>query len=243
MIKTLLIEDEINVRSALKKMLHIITPNIEIVAETGLVSEAIELIKTQKPDLIFLDIELEDGTGFDILKQVENLNSKTIFTTAYNQYAIKAFKFSAVDYLLKPIDPEELQNATNRAIKDIKNKKEYQELLSVLKNNLQEKEQKIILKTTEQRYVIAVKDIIYLEADGAYTVFITTNNSVIVSKNLKYYQELLPDNFIRCHQSFLVNKNHIEGLNKQNQITLSYNNFVPISTRKKAEITEIISKL
>ena len=243
MIKTLLVEDEINVRSALKKMLHIITSNIEIVAETGLVSEAIKLIKTQKPDLIFLDIELEDGTGFDILKQVENIDAKIIFTTAYNQYALKAFKYSAVDYLLKPIDPEELQKATHRAIKDIKNKKEHQDLLNVLKNNLQEKEQKIILKTTEQRYVIAVKDIIYLEADGAYTVFFTINNTIIVSKNLKYYQDILSSDFIRCHQSFLVNKNHIKGLNKQNQIALSKGDFVPVSTRKKAEITEIISKL
>ncbi len=243
MIKTILIEDELNVRAALKKMLHIIEPNIQIIAETGYVSEALTLIKSKKPDLVFLDIELEDGNGFDILKQLETIDFKVIFTTAYNQYAINAFKFSAIDYLLKPIDPTELQDAVKRAILSIKSKTEHQNLLKVLKDNIEKKEQKIVLKTTEQRHIILIKDIIRLEADGAYTIFICKNQKLIISKNLKYYQDLLTDDFVRCHQSHLINIKHILSIERNEKLKLSNNDLVPISIRKKTEIHKIISSL
>ena len=243
MIKTIIIEDEINVRKALIKMLQVIEPSVKIIGETGYVKEALDLIITKKPALVFIDIELEDGTGFDFLKQLENIDFKIIFTTAYNQYAINAFKFSAIDYLLKPIDPTELQNAVKRAISTIKNEKEHQELLEVLKNNIEKKEQKIVLKTIEQRFVIPIKDIIRLEADGAYTLFITTNQKIIISKNLKYYQDLLNDDFVRCHQSHLINKKHIIAIEKNEKVKLSNNDLVSISVRKKTEMIQIISEL
>lgn len=154
MIKTIVIEDEVNVREALKKMLHIIEPAIEVVAETAFVSDAVNLIKTYKPALVFLDIELEDGTGFDILNKLDNLDFNIIFTTAYNQYTIKTFKYSAINYLLKPIDPGELESALDRTIKNINDKKEHQELLQVLQKNHNKKAHKIVLKTTEQRYIV-----------------------------------------------------------------------------------------
>jgi two-component system LytT family response regulator len=243
MIKTIIIEDEINARTVLKKMLHILEPNIHIIAETAYVSEAIELINQEKPNLVFMDIELEDGTSLDILKKLENINFKIIFTTAYNQYAINAFKFSAIDYLLKPIDPIELEEAIKRAIISIENKNEHLELLNVLKNNIEKKEQKIVLKTTEQRYVIPTNDIIRLEEDGAYTLFITTNQKIIISKNLKYYQDLLTTDFVRCHQSHLINTKHIIAIEKNGKLKLSNTDLVPISVRKKAEVIELISKL
>ncbi|MCF6350788.1 MAG: LytTR family DNA-binding domain-containing protein [Flavobacteriaceae bacterium] len=242
MIKVIIIEDEINVRAGLKKMLKILEPTLKIVAETGFVNQAIQQIKKEKPDLIFLDIKLEDGTGFDILKQLKNIDFKIIFTTAYNEYAVNAFKFSAVDYLLKPIDPIELQGAIKRALFNIGNEKEHQDLLAVLKNNLVTKVQKIVLKTTKQHYIIYVKDIINLKADGAYTHFITTNKKITVSKNLKYYQDLLSTTFIRCHQSHLVNSKHIMGLNKE-CLQMSNHSLIPISTRKKAEIIKLIHKI
>lgn len=244
MIKTIIIEDEINVREALKKMLNLIDPEIQIAGESGYVSEAIQLINAIKPDLIFMDIELEDGTGFDVLTQLTHKRSKIIFTTAYNQYAINAFKYSAVDYLLKPIDPFELQEATLRARTLINNDIEHQELLSILKNNLENKNHKIVLKTTEQRYVIFVSDIIHLEADGAYTLFITKNTKIIVSKNLKYYEGLLDSSiFLRCHQSHLVNKTHIKGITKNDELLMSNSDLVSISTRKKSEIVKLIETL
>jgi len=241
MIKTIIIEDELNVREALKKMLRIIAPSIEIIAETAYVSDAIKLIKVNKPNLVFMDIELEDGTGFDILNQLENLNFNIIFTTAYNQYAIKAFKYSAIDYLLKPTDPSELQSAIERSIENIQNKQEHQELLQVLKQNHNKSANKIVLKTTEQRYIIPTVDIIRLEANGAYTNFITKDKKIIISKNLKYYQDILDKNFIRCHQSHLINKEHIKGV-KDKSIIMSNNEIIPISSRKKTDIINLISQ-
>ena len=241
MIKTIIIEDEVNVREGLKKMLKIIAPTLEIIGETAYVKDAIMLIKTYKPSLIFLDVELEDGTGFDILNGLENLDFNVIFTTAYNQYAIKAFKYSAIDYLLKPIDPSELQLAIERALDTIKNKNEHLELLQVLQENQKNNNQKIVLKTTEQRYIIKTNDIIRLEADGAYTLFVTENNKIIVSKNLKYYQNILDSKFIRCHQSHLINKKYVKGI-KNTTIIMSNDDLVPIATRKKVEIINLISQ-
>ncbi len=243
MIKAIIIEDEINAREALKKMIKIIDPTIEIVGETGFVNKGIQLLKSEKPALVFLDIELEDGSGFDILKEIENIDFKIIFTTAYNQYAVNAFKYSAIDYLLKPIDPLELQEATKKAKTAINDRKEYQELLEILKNNIAKKERKIVLKTAEQRYVLFVKDIIHLEADGAYTNFICKDQKLIISKNLKHYQDLLDDNFIRCHQSHLVNSSHIQGIDKKGHLQLSNLDTVPISSRKKTEIVQFIMDL
>jgi len=243
MIKTLIIEDEINVREGLKKLLKIMATSIEVIAETSFVSEALELIKKEKPDLIFLDVELEDGSGFDILKQFEMIDFKIIFTTAYSQYAIDAFKFSAVDYLLKPIDPTELKLAIERAVSDINTKKKHQDLLSVLKNNIENQEQKIVLKTTENRFVINVKDIIRLEADGTYTNFIITNRKVIVSKHIKFYEDLLDEKFLRCHQSHLVNSIHIISLTSKGFLQMSNQDLVPVSTRKRKEIGQLINEL
>lgn len=243
MIKVIIIEDELNVREGLKKILNLIDSSVHVVAETGFVKEAIKYIKSEKPDLVFMDIKLEDGTGFDILKQLEDVNFKIIFTTAYNHYAIKAFKYSAIDYLLKPIDPMELKNAIDRAVYSITNENEYRELIKVLKNNIAQKEQRIVLKTAENRYVIKLNDIIHLEADGSYTIFITTTKKLILSKNIKYYQDLLDENFIRCHQSHLVNVKHVKGMNKSGFLQMSNNDLVTVSTRKKIEIIQIVSEL
>lgn len=241
--RAVIIEDELNVREALKKMLILIGSNIEILYETAYVSEAVEYLSNNIVDVVFMDIELEDGTGFDVLKQLKNIDFSIIFTTAYNQYAIKAFKYSAIDYLLKPIDPEELENAINRSAKSIEEKKEHLELLEVLKNNISKEKQKIVIKPTENRYILDIDNIIHLTADGAYTTFVSVNRTVIASKNIKHFQSILDRNFIRCHQSHLVNSNHIKSFNKNNELLMSNNDLVPISTRKKAEIIEIISNL
>ena len=237
MLKIILIEDEQKAREALKKMLQILSIDIEIVAETGRVNEAVHLINELNPDLVFLDIKLQEGSGFDILEQIARPDFKIIFTTAYNEYAIKAFKVSALDYLLKPIDPVELQTALQKATGLIDNEKEYQSLLSVFKNNEKDADKKIVLKTTENRYIIYQKDIIRLEADGAYTLFVTKNQNIIASKNIKYYQDLLDENmFMRCHQSHLVNYKQVKSVYKNDKLLLSNGDIIPISIRKKPEI-------
>ncbi|WP_298781857.1 LytTR family DNA-binding domain-containing protein [uncultured Polaribacter sp.] len=242
MIKTIVIEDETNARKGLIKMLGFLNSNINIVGETGYVSEALELIKTKKPQLVLLDIELEDGTSFDILNAIDTISFKIIFTTAYNNYAIKAFKYSAIDYLLKPISPIELKEAIERTISDIETQNQYQELLEMMSNNGKEDIKKIVIKTSDQRFVIAIDTLIRLEADAAYTIFITETQKITISKNLKYYQDLLDNTFIRCHQSHLVNSNHIKSLYSKG-LLLSNNETIPVSTRKRAEILLHINSL
>ncbi len=243
MIRTILIEDEINAREALKKMLQIIEPTIEIVAETGYVSDALSLIKLKKPDLVFLDIQLEDGTGFDLLKQLDTIKFKIIFTTAYHQYAINAFKFSAIDYLLKPIGPLDLKEAINRAINIIDTEKDHHNLVEIIKNNEASKNKKIVLKTTEQRYILNINDIIHLKADGAYTIFKTINQKIIVSKNIQFYQDLLGADFTRCHQSHLVNLKQVEAFSKNGMLIMNNNDEIPVSSRKKTATKKLIERL
>lgn len=243
MITALIIEDEINARKALKKMIHLITPEIEIFGETGFVKEAVKLIRYHQPSIVFMDIELEDGESFEILKQLENITFKIIFTTAYNQFAVKAFKYSTVDYLLKPIDPLELKVAINKAIATVNFEKKHTELLEVLQNNLNKSAPSIVLKTATYQHVILLKDIIRLEADGAYTTFITIEKKIIMSKNLKFYQDVLEDDFIRCHQSHLVNLSQVLGMQKNTFLEMTNGDLVPISVRKKPEIITFLHKL
>ncbi len=239
MIQAIIIEDEPNVLEVLKKMLQLLYPELNIIGEAGSVAVAIPMIKDLKPQLVFMDIQLEDGTGFDILEQIDLEEVKVIFTTAYNEYAIKAFKFSAVDYLLKPINPEELNEAVKRAVSSINEKESYKELLAQINTN---KTETIVLKTADKRYVIPINSIIHLEAEGAYTTFVTINEKLVISKNIKYYQELLDKDFIRCHQSHLVHKAHIKSFDSDSNVQLSNGDIIPVSRRNKGLIEAILNK-
>lgn len=240
MIKTLIIEDEPQARDGLKKILSLIAPDIEVIGETASIKESLLFLKNNTIDLAFLDIELDDGHSFDLLKKLKKINFKVIFTTAFNDYAIKAFKFNALDYLLKPIDPSELQAAIQKATKEIKQDLHFDSLLRLSKTK---EEQKITLKTSDNTYVVEVANIIRLEAEGAYTKFITTSNNILISKNLRYYEDLLSSyKFIRTHQSHLVNYRHILSIAKQQEVYLSKDERVPISTRRKKEVFEAIGR-
>lgn len=228
--KVVIVEDEVNAQEALKKMLQLIAPQLEISGVFETVKAATHFLNNNSIDMLFLDIRLEDGTGFDVLQELENQHFALIFTTAYDEYAIKAFKFSAIDYLLKPIEPLELQQAIARATK------RGQEQITPVEPA--KKDQKIVLKTTENRYVLEVNDILYLEAEGSYTTFHTATKTIMVSKHLKYYEDLLQDyGFIRSHQSFLVAQSHIKEIRHSNLI-LSNESEVPISHRKKKLIND-----
>lgn len=241
--KAVIIEDEIDARSGLKKMIKFIKPEIEFVFESGFVSDSVDFLNNNIVDLVFMDISLEDGTGFDILERLKRVKFKIIFTTAYNRHAIQAFKFSAIDYLLKPIDPSDLEKAINLAQLRIASEQAYQEQLNTLKHNLSDNNQKIVLKTTENRFVLSVNDIIRLEADTAYTKFFTLTECIVVSKNLKYYQSLLPDTFLRCHQSHLVNTKHLVKISKDDVLHLINNHQVPVSVRKRNDLKAFINQI
>jgi len=237
--KVLIIEDEIDARKVLVYLLKFLFPDLQIVGETGSVKEAETLIKTLRPDVVFLDVRLEDGSGFDILNNCSSFDFNIIFTTAYSDFALNAIKFNAIDYLLKPIDPTELKIAVEK-VKKIKEKEiELKKLKNVVEKNL---DFRITIKTAEQTFVVPVSSIIRLEADGSYTTLITTENKIIASKNIKYFQDILPKEFfLRTHQSHLVNKNSIVRINKNGSLLLINNEEVPISYRKKSIVRRLLN--
>jgi len=245
--KAIIIEDEENAQEALVNMLGLIKINIEILGLAKNVNEAVELINNNKNvDVVFLDIHLKNGTGFDVLEGLIDFSGKVIFTTAYDNYAIKAFKYSAFDYILKPINPKELIATVSELNKEVVKTIKYNEMLKVYKQQKtgDNVESKIVLKTLNDQYIIYIKDIIRCESEGAYTKFILKNKTYLTSKNLKYYDEILSEhNFIRTHQSHLVNSVYILRVNSNNFLELKDNTQVPISARKKTLVNRQIKKL
>ena len=239
MFKVAIIDDERNVRIVLKKLLNLLYSNCKIVAEADSIKDAKAILPIIKPDIVLLDIELKDGTGFSLLKQLPNLDFKLIFITAFNQHAIKAFKFNAIDYLLKPIDPSELQIAIDKAQKSVSSEKELRKLIEAIE---EKKNTQIVIKTTNKINYIHLSDILYCQAEGAYTKIVTKNETVLASKNLKHFHDLLEqDGFIRTHQSYMVNKKWVKAI-ENDTIILSNAMAIPISSRKKAEIKILLAK-
>jgi two-component system LytT family response regulator len=210
--KILLIDNEKEIRLILKDMVSV---NSEyIIEEADGVATGIEKINSFRPNIVLLDVEMNDGSGFDMLKQLNNISFQLIFTTAHNQYAIQAIKFSAIDYLLKPIDPVELNNSLQKATKNISNQTMQKQLDILMQqlNNKQEPQRQIVIKDIDKTYFIKIADILYCEAEGSYTKFyLTSSEPVFVSRNLRYYEELLePAGFFRTHHSCLVNPSKIK---------------------------------
>ncbi len=239
--KAIIVEDEKGAAEVLYFMINRVVHDIEIVSLTDSVEEAYKEINKHKPDLVFLDIKLKDKTAFDLLEKFEKIDFKIIFTTAYNNYAINAFKYAALDYLLKPIDPLDLKNAITRAKNYFTQNVEYQKMLIKLKQFINEQNKNIVLNTSKGKTLVNKDDIIRLEADGAYTVFVLKNKNVIVSRNLKYYEKILESShFLRVHQSHLVNMNYLASIERNEKILLKNGDKVPISTRKKQEVLNFL---
>jgi two-component system LytT family response regulator len=245
--KILLIDNEVVIRTALKDMVEAMSNGQYKIDEASGVQTGIEKINSFKPDVVLLDVEMDDGTGFDLLKQIENPQFKLIFTTAHNQYAIQAFKFSAIDYLLKPVDPVELSNALQKA-KDNISSNTLQNQLAVLMQQLggkPETEKQIVLKDIDKTYFIKMNDILYCEAEGSYTKFYLTNaEPIFVSRNLRSYEELLaPAGFIRTHHSCLVNPTKIKIYDRKTDsgtLILEGGHSIPVSQRKKDFVIQFL---
>ena len=246
-IKTVIIDDEKRARESISDMITLYCPELDIIGKADSVLSGLEIIKTKNPDLIFLDIKMQDGTGFDLLNRIENKNFALIFLTAYDEYAVKAFKFSAVDYLLKPLDPDELTTAVNKAIENIENNKTNISTLIENLNSIKKDSKKIVLKTTDSIHLVNINDIIRLESTGNYTKFYLTNQKpIMVSHTLKDYDEILNEyGFFRVHQSHLVNLQHIIRLDKADGgvIILTNNEQAPISTRKKEAFLKALNEI
>jgi len=233
----LIIEDEPQAVSALKQELSLHCPEITILETAQNVSEGILLIKKYQPDLIFLDIQLSDGLGFDILQEFDNIRFKIIFTTAYSQYALKAIKFSALDYLLKPIDATELKKAVAKATKQSQSK--LNKKIELFLHNQKSNNKRIALQTSDGVFIHEVNTIIRCNSEGNYThIHFTDGSKLLIAKTMKEFDELLsPYNFERIHHSHLINMNHLNSyVNKDGgYIVMSDKKTLPVAQRKKSE--------
>ena len=240
MLKAIIIDDIDHIRQKNMAVIQQHCPNVAIIAEANSVASGVAAIKKYLPDLVFLDVEMEDGTGFDLLQQMMPVNFKVIFITAYEEFAIKAFRFSAIDFLLKPIDPEDLVQAVAKAEESL-NKEMLELQFRTLFANMQKANsfQKIVLKTAEKVYAVDVKDIIRCEANKNYTTFfLADGQKLLLSRTLKEYESmLLSMGFFRTHQSHLINMQYFDYYIKgdEGSIILKDKTAIPLSVRKKEE--------
>lgn len=247
MINAVVIDDEEQSRKVLIRLINEITDDVKIIGEAGSVKDGFSVINQLNPDLIFLDIEMLDGTGFNLLEKFATIKFDIIFTTAYDQYAILAFKYSALDYLLKPINVDELENAISRVKKDETSVNDKYALVENLLQNmaLNSKPQRIAIKGATSIDYISINEIIYCSTDTYLTEFYMLNGSMIHSiKTLKDYEELLDeDTFFRVSKSHLVNSNFVASYKKDTSIVKMSNNFeIEVTRRRKREFIEFMDK-
>jgi len=248
MLHTLIIDDEDHMRDSLTKLLQRHCPQVVVAGEANSVATGLKTIQNLHPDLVLLDIQMTDGTGFDLLNSLPVIDFKIIFITAFDQYALQAFRFSAVDYLLKPVNPELLAEAVERAGQLVQ---EYHNLqMQALQENLKNVERqnkKIILKTTENIYLLDLNNIISCESDNNYTCIYTADgDKILVSKTLKDYDDMLAGcGFYRVHKSYLINLAHIKRFEKQEggYVVLTNDLKVPVASRKRDEMLELLERM
>ena len=263
-IKTVLIDDNPHAIIGLKEDIARWFPQLEIVGTAEGVVEGAKLLRQTNPDLLFLDIHMGDGTGFDLLEIVPDMDFQLVFTTAHDEHALRAFQFAAVDYLLKPIDPEELKRAVERVVRN-KNKnknknslsridfgknnnEKMREVLPVLGEHFGNKKniETIALHTSDRIHLARINEIVRMEASGNYThVFFASGQKLLLTKTLKEFSKLLePIDFLRCHQSHLVNMRYVREFVKTDggYIVMSDGSKVGVSVRKRGEVLERMGK-
>ncbi|CAM1348449.1 LytR/AlgR family response regulator transcription factor [Tenacibaculum ascidiaceicola] len=246
-LSAILVDDMPTALEMLQNDLTQFHPEIEIIGTAKSVVEASKALRKQQPDILFLDIMLGDGTGFDVLEIHPNLSSKIIFITASDEYAIKAFKFAAIDYVLKPYSNEDLANAINKAKDQIKPDKEQLTVLqqSITKPNQRPK--KISLNTSDKIMVVNLDDIVRCQSDNNYTeFFMNDGQKILVGKTLKHFADMLKEyDFLRVHQSHLINIQFIKEFIKSDggYLVLKNKTTVPVSVRKKNEVISVLEKM
>jgi two-component system LytT family response regulator len=245
MLRILIIDDEEAAGNILKLLIEKFIPTEKVICYCSSPEKALEIIQDFKPTLVMLDIEMPNMNGFDFLNKAIGGNFDVIFTTAFDQYAIKAIRFSALDYLLKPIDMVELQNAVNKHILRAKDNINSEEQLNNLINNLQQKDAakfKLALSTSEGVFFFAPAEIIRLEGENNYTRFIFSDRKpMLVSKTLKEYDDLLKGyGFIRAHKSYIVNRHYISSIEKEGCLKMKDGFIVEISRRRREEVRDIL---
>ena len=252
MIRVIIIDDEENSRETLRGKLDLFCPEVEVAAEAGSVKDGLEAISKETPDAVFLDIQLAGESGFDILEKIaqdEADQPEIIFVTAHNEFAIKAIKFSALDYLLKPIDPEELVKAV-RKVEETKGLPKKATNINVLVENIRQASdspKKIVVPTSDGMHVIKLSDIIRLESSSNYTTFHLNNQkSLLASKTLKEFDNMLSGyNFQRIHKSHLVNMNYLKRYVQTDggYLILEDGSKIPVANRKKEQLLNTLRNL
>ncbi|MCT4640606.1 MAG: LytTR family DNA-binding domain-containing protein [Bacteroidales bacterium] len=244
MIRAVIIDDEPKAIEALRFILEFNFPDIDIVATAQSVDSGYNAIIDNEPDLLFLDIDIHGGTGFNILSKFKKTNFRVIFITAHNDYAIKAIKFNAFDYILKPINEFELIKGVESVIADIKNSEHKPDYSHITDDTKEIK--RITLKTSDSIYFIDLNDIIRCESDNSYTTFHTKDGEkILVSKAIKYYEDLLTDlGFVRVHQSHIVNISNVLKYSKRDggYISMIDGSTVPVSQRKRMFLLDIFKE-
>jgi two-component system LytT family response regulator len=249
MIRAIIVDDESHCIDRLSRLLAETREPVQLAGTFRSVEEAAANIPRLYPDLVFLDVELQGKTGFDLLRQIHDITFEVIFTTAFEKYAIQAFKFSALDYLLKPIDTVDLQQALHKLQEKISKEemaKKFEVLFDHLKN-VQGVSRKISIPTVQGLTFLRINDIIRCEADGNYTTFYLQDKQKLkVSKTLKEYEDLLADcNFYRVHHSHLINLSHIKSYQKGKggSVSMADDSEIEVSSRKKDDFLKKISRL
>jgi two-component system LytT family response regulator len=249
MLKTIIVDDEKHCSDRVAKLLGIYDNQFEIVAVFSDIESAFEGICQCKPEVVFLDIQIHDKTGFDLLRKFDTIDFDVVFTTAFEDYAIKAIKFSAFDYLLKPIDSDDFAQTIkrltdkNRAVDSTKNYDMLLQNLAHIKNNTK----RIVIQTQTETLLINVQDIIRCESDINYTtIYLNTKKTIVVSKTLKDFENLLtPYNFFRVHNSHLINLEYMKSYDKGKggYVHLSDNTVVEVSVRRKDDLMQKLNQL
>ena len=242
MVKVLIIDDELKARNILHHYIVNFIPAITDIQQAVSVDAALKILEGFHPDIVFLDVEMPHRNGFDFLTAVKAPAFDVIFTTAYNQYAIQAIKFSALDYLLKPVDPDELKAAVDRHLEKRETEEQKNQLYNNLVQNIEKKEVKdfrIAVPSTQGVFFFTIDEVVRMEADTSYThIHLVNKKPFIASKTLKHFEDMLEGfDFLRCHKSHLINSRHITRIsNGHDFILLSDGSKVEISRRKKEEV-------
>lgn len=246
-LKAIIVDDE---EKALKSIQMILNQHCEMVNVVGLaksVNEAVKLIEIHSPNLVFLDVEMPEANGFELLERVNPRNFEVVFVTAFNHHALKAIKYSAFDYILKPVDIDELKDSVEKASCKIFSNTNNDERYDVLLNNLRDsRPKKLAIPFSEGLEFLDISQIIRLEADRSYTTFFMLDKKkIVVSKSMKEYEILEQDNFFRIHRSHLVNLKHIKKYFKRDggEVEMIDGAIIPVSRQKRPEFIEVLRKI
>jgi two-component system LytT family response regulator len=249
MIKAIIIDDDAAMQALNSRLLTEYFPEIKLAGVANSIESGIEIINAENPELVLLDIELSDGTGFQLLQKLQPYNFKVVFITGFDSFGIKAIKYSALDYILKPVNEVEFQQAIQRAVRLIEKNESVLPQLEVLLDSFKQEahSKKIVLRTSEAMHIVDVSDICFCKSDNSYTTFyFEDDENILVSKGLKEYECLLSGHgFFRPHQSYLVNLNHVKKVDKSDGgfIIMKNKKEIPVSMRQMKNLVGLLEQL